>query len=174
MTSASELYRPWEVNGTYMNRMLQCGANANYWIQHALISALPMEVLDEWKDRVVFLSGARSDAFRVGKKLRQEKEIIFIAERIIPKGAVSEDHPMARYLMFAALHELAHVVKQHAPPNEISEDDNARQEKEADELAFSWFNAYVKKRNHPDIKQFTQDELKAAKVNSEKIAAAAA
>jgi hypothetical protein len=153
---------------TYFSRMLQCGADANSLLEHVLIYYFPRQLLDEWKDRLVFLSGARADAFRVGKKLREEREIIVISERIIPKGGgVAEDDPGRRYFVFAALHELAHVVRQHKPPNEITADENRAQEAEADELAFGWFNAYIRRRKHPDLGEFTRKELNAAIAKSQ-------
>ena len=61
-----------------------------------------------------------------------------------------------------ALHETVHAIKQHKPPNEISVEANTAQETEADALAFEWFNAYVERKNNPNFKKFTTDELHAA------------
>jgi hypothetical protein len=143
--------------------MLQCGGRANGWLEHALKDCLPTEIFDEWKDKLAFLSTANSDAFRIAKKIREERELIFISEHIIPPNGVAEDHPDVRYFVFAALHEVVHAIKQHRPPNEISEEANKAQEAEADALAFEWFNAYIKRRKSAHLKEFTREELEAAK-----------
>jgi hypothetical protein len=172
MTDPYELYRPWMINGTYFNRMLQCGARANNWLEHALIKCAPREIFDEWKDKITFLSTANSDAFRIAKRTREERELIFVSEHIIPPHGVSEDHADVRYLIFVALHEFVHVIKQHQPPNEISEEANNAQEAEANDLAFEWFNGYIETLNHPDVPEFTEAELVAAqKKNKTKLEA---
>ncbi len=162
MTEPQELYRPWMINGTYFNRMLQCGARANSWLEHALTECLPLEILDEWKDKLAFVSTANSDAYRIAKKTREERELIFISEHIIPPRNAAEDHPDVRYLVFVALHETVHAIKQHEPPNEISVEANNAQEAEADALAFEWFNAYVARKNNRHFTNFTARELAAA------------
>jgi hypothetical protein len=158
MANLQELYRPWLINGTYFNRMLLCGRRANGWLEVALMRCLPVEMLDEWKERLAFLSTVNSDAFRIGTKTRLERELIFISEHIIPPKDVAEDHPDVRYFIFVALHEIAHVIRQHRPPNEIYAEDNQAQEDEADALAFAWFNSYIKRANHPHLKEFTTQE----------------
>jgi hypothetical protein len=152
--------------------MLQCSARTNGWLEHALKDCLPIEILDEWKDKLAFISTAKSDAFRIAKRTREERELIFISEHIVPPQGVAEDHPDVRYLVFAALHEVVHVIKQHKPPNEISEDTNNAQEAEADALAFKWFNAYIKRTKNPYLKEFAKEELTVAtEKNSEKLKA---
>ncbi len=162
MTEPKELYRPWMINGTYFNRMLQCGARANGWLEHALTEFLPMDILDEWKDKLAFVSTANSDAYRIAKRTREERELIFISEHIIPPRNAAEDHSDVRYFVFVALHETVHAIRQHKPPNEISAEANTAQEREADALAFEWFNAYVARKNNRHFKNFTAQELEAA------------
>jgi hypothetical protein len=162
MTEAQELYRPWMINGTYLNRMLQCGARANGWLEHALTECLPLEILDEWKDKLAFVSTANSDAYRIAKKTREERELIFISEHIIPPPNAREDHVDVRYFVFVALHETVHAIKQHEPPNEISVEANNAQEAEADAFAFEWFNGYIERKNNPHLIHFTPQELAAA------------
>lgn len=172
MTNPQELYRPWLINGTYFNRMLQCGPRGNSWLEHALKNCLPVEIFDEWKERLAFLSTASSDAFRIARKTRLERELIFISEHIIPPSGAAEDHPDVRYCIFAALHEIVHVIKQHQPPNEILEKANKAQEEEADTLAFEWFNAYITRVNNSHLKEFTRQELdEATKKNAVKLQA---
>ena len=65
--------------------------------------------------------------------------------------------------MFVALHETVHAIKQHRPPNEISEEENNLQESEADDLALDWLNAHIRMRNNPHLKEFTKEELAVAK-----------
>ncbi len=172
MTKPEELYRPSVINGTYFNRMLQCGARANGWLEHVLTDCLPTEIFDDWKDKLAFISTANSDAFRIARKTREERELIFISEHIIPPHGASEGHPEVRYLYFVALHEVVHAIRQHKPPNEISEEANNAQETEADALALEWFNAYIKRTKNPYLKEFTKEELAVAtKKNTEKLKA---
>ena len=84
-----------------------------------------------------------------------------LSEYVIPPAGAAEDHTDARYLVFVALHGIVHAIKQHKPPNEISEAANNEQETEADALAFEWFNAYVKKKNNPYFKPFTKKDTSA-------------
>jgi hypothetical protein len=57
-------------------------------------------------------------------------------------------------------------IKQHKPPVEITEAENAAQEAEADELAFTWINDYLRERNHPDLPLLTPEEIAKAKARS--------
>lgn len=159
MADPQELYRPWQINGTYFNRMLQCGPRASYWLEHALKDCLPIDILDAWKAKLAFLSTTNSDAFRIAKATRENRELIFISERIIPPKRASEDHPDIRYFVFVALHEVVHAIKQHKPPNEISEAENSAQEIEADTLAFDWYNTYLKSKKNPHLPEFTKQDL---------------
>ena len=59
MPTGSELYRPSTIAGTVFNRMLQCGPDSNYWLEHALKHCLPYEVLEQWQDRIAFISAER-------------------------------------------------------------------------------------------------------------------
>lgn len=139
--------------------MLQAGTAANYWLEHALVNCVPTELFEEWKGKIVFLSASGSDAFRVAKVLRENGELIFLSERIIPKGALSEDDPRVRYFLFAALHEVVHVIKQHKPPNEISKEENDAQEAEANDTALEWYNDYVRCLKNPHLGELTKQEI---------------
>lgn len=166
MKDPGDLYGSWLIPATYLNSMLQCGPHANPWLEHALINCLPPEVFDAWKNRLVFLSTTRSDAFRVAKTLRETRELIVLSERIIPRGPLSEDHPDVRYFMFAALHEVVHAIKQHRPPTEITSAENEAQEDEANTWALGWYNEYVRQRNSPHLRELTMAEVEAAQAKS--------
>src|SRR4051812_10923842 len=127
MTAPQELYKPWAIAGSFFSRMLQCSGRANSWLEHTLIECLPMDILDEWKESLAFVSTANSDAYRIAKETREQRELIFISEHIIPPGHAAEDHPDVRYLMFVALHEVVHAIKLHKPANAISADENSAQ-----------------------------------------------
>lgn len=162
MTDPRELYTSWLRRGSYLNQMLECGPDANRWLEHALINCLPMDIFDEWKDALAFLSTVNRDAFRIARATREKRELIVISERIIPKGPLSEDNPRVRYFIFAALHEVAHAIKQHKPPNEISDEDNKAQENEADDLAYRWYNGYVRSRGNAHLPELTRVEVERA------------
>ena len=75
-----------------------------------------------------------------------------------------------RYFIFVVLHEIAHVVKNHRSPllDKLTKEENEAQEKEADDLAIDWFNAYIATRNSPYLKSITPDEITESKRNKSK------
>ncbi len=170
MKDYSELYTSGIVKGSYFNKMLHCGPNYNYWVEHAL-RCLPTDILWNYKDKLAFIGTGAMDACRVAPALRKDREIIVLSERIFPpKGAV-EDNPKVRYFIFVVFHEIAHVVKNHRSPllDNLTTEDNEAQEKEADEFAISWFNAYIKERNNPCLKSITPDEIAEAKAKNQQL-----
>ena len=169
MPTGSELYRPSTIAGTVFNRMLQCGPDSNYWLEHTLKHCLPYEVLEQWQDRIAFISAEQRDAFRINKALRESRELIFLSEHIAPAPGMNEADPVVRYFMFVCLHETIHAVKQHRPPNEITPQENEAQESEADRLALQWINDYLKQRNHPDMPPLTQEEIERAQARNQEL-----
>jgi hypothetical protein len=153
-----------------LDRMFQCGEEANFWLRLAITEGLPTELIKEWHAKLTFISAFGRDGFRINKKLRESSELVFLAEHIIPSGGMSEDHPVVRYFMFAALHEAAHAIKQHRPPNEISTEENRAQEDEADALAFEWFNEYIANRNNKYLRPQTEDEVEKAQERNQRLA----
>ena len=80
------------------------------------------------------------------------------------------DDSKERYFVFVILHEIAHAVKQHSSPllDRLTQEQIAAQEQEADEQALSWFNDYVEKNMHLNLKLLTHDEIEAVKrINQE-------
>ena len=144
--------------------MLDCGANGNFWVEYAL-GCLPTDVLDEWEDKLAFVCMAESDGRRLTPAFRGDREIIVLSERIVPRAHVAEDHPDVRYFTFAVLHEIAHAIRNHRPPNEITQEEDAVQEEEAYTLAFRWYNDYLR-MNHPDLPPFTEEELRHAQART--------
>lgn len=141
--------------------MWDCGYNGNYWCQYAL-QCLPEDIWREWQAKMAFVSLSGSDGRRLTHSFREKRDIIILSERIVPKNGTDESSPEVRYFVFVVLHEVAHAICRHRPPNEISPEENAAQEAEADRLAFRWFNEFLRERNHPDLPEFTEEELKRA------------
>jgi len=108
---------------------------------------------------LAFIRMDTSDGRRLVRDFCDTHEIILFSERIIPRGALAEDHPKVRYFWYVVLHEVAHAYCDHVSPKTISAADNAAQEEKADDLAYSWFNAYLKSKKLPE---FAEDELNAA------------
>ncbi|OXC75556.1 ImmA/IrrE family metallo-endopeptidase [Caballeronia sordidicola] len=140
---------------------LNCGHDGDFWIAHAL-NCIPDEIWDEHGDRFAFVSTTDSDGRRLGRAFTAGKHIIVLADRVIPRGPVAEDHPGVRYLNFVVLHEVAHAVRDHRPPSEITPEANQAQEDEANALAFEWFNAYLATRTANGLALYTADELNEA------------
>jgi hypothetical protein len=154
------------ISGTVFNRMLQCSPDSNNWLEDALTNCLPYEVLEQWQDRIAYISAEQRDAFRINRALRESRELIFLSERIAPLPGMNEADPIVRYFKFVCLHETVHAVKQHRPPNEITHEENAAQEAEADRLALQWINDYLKERNHRDMPPLTDDEIERAQARN--------
>ena len=147
--------------------MFDCSQDAKFWIIHAL-NCLPEDVRATQQDRLAFVCMDTSDGRRLTPAFCQEREIIILSERIVPRGCLPQDDLKVRYFVFAVLHEIAHGVSRHLPPNQISEQQDAAQEKEAHTLAFAWFNNYIRTRNSPDLREFTEEELMQAQSTSQK------
>jgi hypothetical protein len=154
------------IAGTVFSRMLQCSAEANNWLEHTLTHCLPCHLLEEWQDRIAYISAEERDAFRINKALRESCELIFLSEHIAPSPRMNEADSIVRYFMFVCLHETVHAIKQHRPPNEISREENESQESEADRLALQWINGYLEERNHPDMPPLTEKEIERAQARN--------
>jgi Zn-dependent peptidase ImmA (M78 family) len=166
MATGRELYRPWMIAGTVFSRMLQCSQHSNDWLEHALTRCLPYEILEQWQDRIAYISAEQRDAFRINKALRESRELIFLSEHIAPSQGMNEADPIVRYFIFVCLHETVHAIKQHRPPNEITPKENEAQEAEADQLALEWINSYLKEMNHPDMPLLTKEEIERAQARN--------
>jgi hypothetical protein len=146
------------------NAMLDCGYEHNRWLETAL-KYLPEDVFGKNKEEFLFTSTATRDACRVARHYCQTREIILISERILPgKNVKDEADPKARYFIYVVLHEIAHAISKHKSPkfDNLTNDEYESQEKEADELAMSWFNEHVAKRNNDYLLPITEKEIKAA------------
>ena len=143
---------------------LNCGHDGDFWVERAL-GCIPDEIWDKHGDSFAFVCTADSDGRRLGRAFAEGKHIIVLSERVIPRGPVAEDHPGVRYLHFVVLHEVAHAVCDHRPPNEITPEANQAQEDEADALAFEWLNAYLATKMANGLALYTVDELKEAQAH---------
>lgn len=152
-----------------LDKMFQCGPEANFWLRLIVTEGMPRAVLEQWHDKLAFISTFGRDGFRINRALRESRELIFLSERILPSTGMDENDPIVRYFMFACLHESVHAIKQHKPPNEISTSENEAQEREADELAFQWFNRYVRDRGNEAIPLLTRDEVDKAQARNQEI-----
>ena len=166
----NDLYRSSIFKGSYFSKMLHCGAQDNVYIERAL-RCLPVSLFDQHKDNLAFVSTRTCDAFRLARALCRSREIVVLSERIFPKACTPEGDAEVRYFTFVVLHEVAHAIRQHCPPNEITPEQNDIQEDVANNLAFQWFNDHLISRNNPDLHEFTRDELERAQARSKRIAA---
>ena len=167
MTDVRDLYRSWLSEGSYFNEMLDCGDSYNRWVEIAL-QHLPVEVFDEFKDKLVFVSTAERDGCRLARRYCEDREVILLSERIRPKPGASLGDPEARYFVFVVLHETVHAIKKHKSPkfDALSPDENQAQEDEANKLALEWFNIYVDAQNNDHMTHLTMDDIEAAQARS--------
>ena len=164
MTTESDLYESSIVEGSYFNSMLDCGCSHNWWLELAL-KYLPQDIFDQNKERFLFTSTANRDACRLARHYCQTREVILLSERILPGQHVKDEmDPKARYFIYVVLHEVAHAIKNHKSPkfDQLSKEENEAQEKEADELAMTWFNEHVTKRNNEYLHHITDKEIETA------------
>lgn len=156
----NNLYESSRIKGSFFNKMIHCGTNSNIWVENAL-EYLPQDILDENKDNIAFISTRESHACRLSRHLCEKREIIVISECIFPKNGSAEDKKKVRYFTFVILHEVAHAIKKHKSPlfDELTQGEIQRQEKEADDLAISWFNNHVELRNNKLLKPITHEEI---------------
>lgn len=160
MTDINELYESWIRKGSYFNLMIDCGYRYNQWVQVA-VEYLPTDLLDENKDNLLFISTAERDACRVARHYCEDREIIFLSERILPKQGANGGQSQVRYFIYVVLHEVVHAIKKHKSPkfDNLTEQENHAQEEEADAIALEWFNEHVKELNNPYIKPITSEEI---------------
>ena len=170
MTHFYSLYASWRIKDSYFNKMLHCGENYNRWVEIAL-QYLPENIFNEQKERLAFFSTGEVDACRVTRQICKEREIILLSERILPKAGVNEVHETVRYYVFVVLHEVAHAIRLHKSPlfDSLTQEEIKQQEKEADDLAMTWFNEHVKIRNNPHLKPITIDEVREAQNKNQKM-----
>lgn len=170
MTPEQRLYGPYEVIGTNFSAMLECGPPHNFWVEVAL-NYLPQDVFDEHEKMFVFIAMANKDACRVARHYCETREVIVLSERILPSENDQRENSLkVRYFIFAVLHEVAHAIKNHKSPKleSLTEEEYKAQELEADELAMSWFNDYVAKRNNESL-PITDNEIKTAQEANNKL-----
>lgn len=171
MRTDYDLYASSIIKGSYFNAMLDCGREHNWWFELAL-KYLPEDVFDQHKESFLFTSTATRDACRVARHYCQTREIILISERILPGQNVKiETDPKARYFIYVVLHEVAHAIKKHKSPifDNLTKNEYGAQEKEADELAMSWFNDHVVKRNNEHLFPITKEEIKVAQDKNQEL-----
>lgn len=149
-----------------------CGRDGDFWVDNAL-RCLPDDIWAEHGDRFAFISTTDSDGRRLSPEAHAGKHVIILSERVIPRGYVAEDDAGVRYLYFVVLHEVAHAVRDHRPPNEITPEANQVQEAEANDLAFRWFNAYLTTKAANGLTLYTQEELTAAQQRMQEVMLAA-
>jgi prophage antirepressor-like protein len=163
-------YDSWRNEESYFRQMLDCGDNYNHWVEFAL-SYLPKEILDEHKENLVFVSTAQKDGSRLARKHCENREIILLSERILPKLNARENHPEVRYFIYVVLHEVVHAIRKHKSPkfDNLTAEEDKVQEEEADKIALDWFNLYIKERNNPHLKPLTREEIKAEQEKNQEL-----
>ena len=161
MTDRKILRETWMRDGSYLNKMFHAGDLYNQWLEIALLY-IPDDILDQLKDGLLIISNTQRDACRVPRSLVKDHEIVLLSERIMPKQGADTRQPRSRYFIFCVLHEIAHAFRKHLSPvwDNLTKEQNDKQEAEADVLAFSWFNARVKAIANPLEPVLTKEEIK--------------
>lgn len=163
MTDTEKLYESWMIPGSFLNEMLDCGDRYNHWVEIAL-EYLPQTVFEENKEKLVFVSTAQRDGCRIARHYCENREVILLSERILPKQGANEGQPKVRYFIYVVLHEVAHATRKHKSPkfDGLTPEENEAQEAEANALALEWFNEHIKMRNNEFLKPITREEVQQA------------
>ena len=167
MTRRNLLYQPWTIRGSYFNRMLHCGNYYNQRVQNALMY-LPRDTMEAHKERLAFVAMGHRDGCRLARALCENREIIILSERILPKRGAKEDKPDVRYFIYVVLHEVVHAIKNHRSPlyDSLTPEEVNAQEAEADDLALSWFNDHIAALRNPYLLALTREEVNEAQAKS--------
>jgi hypothetical protein len=171
MTTQFQLSKSQIFENGYFNAILDCGFTHNWWLKRAL-KYLPEGLFDKNTEGFLFTSTANRDACRIARHYCQSREIILISERILPgKNVVNETDPKARYFIYVVLHEVAHAVRKHKSPelDNLTKDEIEAQEKEADELAMSWFNDHVTERKNEHLLPIKKQEIEATQYKNKEL-----
>lgn len=132
----------------------------NEFVKRAL-NYLPDEIFDKINGKIA-ITVLKSDACRLAPKICNHEEIILLSPWIytyIPPGSCEADKE-TRYFIFCVLHEVAHVVFKHYPPDELSGKENKDQEGEADRYALEWFNKYAFEHSDNSISHIAIEEIR--------------
>ncbi len=149
--------------------MLDCGGKYNQWVQNALMY-LPMKVFDDHKENLIFSSTAERDGCRMARHSCENREVILLSERILPKKGAAEDQKEVRYFIFVVLHEIVHAIKKHKSPkfDSLSASESQAQEDDADSLALDWFNQHIEALNNTYLKSLTMEEVDDARERNQR------
>ena len=140
--------------------MLYCGKLKNVWVETAL-KYLPDDILDKINGKIA-ITVLHSDACRLAQKICNHDEIIILSPWIfsyIPAGSCETDNEW-RYFIFCILHEIAHAVFKHSPPDELSGEKIKDQEDEADKYAIEWFNSYALEHSNKGLIPIAIEEIR--------------
>ncbi len=141
-------------------QMLYCGAQMNRWVEIAL-NYLPDEIFDKINGKIA-ITVLKSDAARLAQEICNQEEIILLSPWIfsyMPAGSCETDKE-CRYFIFCVLHEVAHVVLKHYPPDQLSGTENKGQEDVADRYALKWFNKYAFEYRDNGLTPIAIEEIK--------------
>lgn len=140
--------------------MLYCGILNNGIVETALCY-LPDNIWNQINGKIA-ITTLNSDACRLAQKICKHDEIVVLSPWIftyIPAGACEADREF-RYFIFCILHEIAHAILKHSPPEELSSKENEEQEDEADKYAIEWFNKYVLENARKGLTQINIEEIR--------------
>ena len=146
--------------------MLFCGLRNDIWVEMAL-KYLPDDIMEEIDGKIA-ITVLNSDACRLAQKICKHEEIIILSPWIFPYKFTRETDKEARYFIFCILHEVAHAILKHSPPDELSVQNNQAQETEADTYALKWFNDYASESSNTGILPLSIEEIKVQQEKNQK------
>lgn len=114
---------------------------------------------------------AHRDGCRLARVLCETREIIILSDHVLPKGRTDEGQPEVRYFIYVVLHEIAHAIRKHKSPkyDSLIDEEFEAQEKEADALAFQWFNDHIAILENPYLPAITHEEIEQAQAKNQEV-----
>lgn len=146
--------------------MLYCGRRNDNWVKMAL-NYLPDDIFERINEKIA-ITVLNSDALRLAQKICRHEEIIILSPWIFPYKYICETDKEARYFIFCILHEVAHAVLKHSPPDELLPQNNNDQETEADTYALKWFNDYALENSNKGIIPIAIEEIREQQEKNQK------
>lgn len=106
------------------------------------IGYLPNELVNAWpKKKVALITMFDRLGLRVAEDLRENRELVFLSERVFPRNGVPQDDRIYKHFIFVVLHEIAHIYLDH--PQTIPEDERDKYEGEAHNQAKEWYDQHA-------------------------------
>lgn len=114
------------------------------------IGYLPLDIVEQWpKQKVAIITMFDRLGLRVAKELREDRELVFLSERVFPRNGVPETDQIYVHFIFVVLHEIAHIYLDH--PQVMPKEERDPYEDAAHNQAKEWYDQHARKIGLPEL-----------------------